>query len=231
MVKIYVLIDPCTNLVRYVGATTQSLRRRLTGHIGDLKLKKANTYKINWIRELQSLGLKPVIKLIEETEDWIVREKFWYDYYKNSNLTNSRDGGSGVFKKDTNSIARSSQAKFKVAYQFSFDGIFIKKWECLRDIDLHYCGKSKGSVRICLRGKSKSAYGYLWSYTPTINIPKNAIPKIPVTIFNKDGTTNTYKSVAAAALMLGISDYKLRKTVKVNNTLTEDIVQQLQKCN
>lgn len=230
MVKIYVLIDPRTNLVRYVGATSQSLKRRLTGHIGDLKLKKANTYKINWIRELQSLSLKPIIKLIEETEDWVIREKFWYDYYKSKSLTNSRDGGSGVFKKDADSIARSSQAKFKEVYQFSLNGTFIHKWDCLRDVDLHYCGKAKGAVRVCLRGKSKSAYGYLWSYTNNVTIPKNAIPKIPVTIINNDGTTTIYKSVAFAALTLGIPDFKLRKIVKMNNTLTEDIVHQLQKC-
>ena len=47
MIQIYVLKDPRTLDVRYVGATSQKLNRRLTGHIGDVKLKKKNSYKKN----------------------------------------------------------------------------------------------------------------------------------------------------------------------------------------
>ena len=228
MIQIYVLKDPRTLDVRYVGATSQKLNRRLTGHIGDVKLKNSNSYKINWIKELLKLNMRPIIESIEvvcET-NWIEREKYWYNFYKTSTLTNSRDGGAGVYKKSTNSIERSSQAKFKPIKQYRLDGQFIKDWDCIRDAELFYSGRTKGSIKVCLRGDSKSAYGFRWSFAnDALIINFNCIPKRPLLLIYLDGTTKNFKSISACSKFFGLGSTTLHKYVTKDNQITEDIVQ------
>lgn len=232
MVKIYVLKDPRSLVIRYVGATSQTLNRRLTGHMGDTKLQ-SNTHKVNWLRELKYLGLKPIIELIEETEDWVKREKFWYDHYKALvTLTNSRDGGTGVFKKDLNSIERSSQAKFQSINQYTIDGKLLQAWDCIRDAELHYSGKRKGPIRVCVRGATASAHGFLWSYKDKEPMISNRIatPKKPLKVLLNDGTEKPYRSIRACAIANKISITTLHRALLKNSELTEDIVHSLQKC-
>lgn len=56
--KTYVLKDPQTNLVRYVGATIYPLKRRLAKHLCAI----TNQEKIKWIGSLKLNGLTPIIK-------------------------------------------------------------------------------------------------------------------------------------------------------------------------
>ena len=163
MVKIYVLKDPRTDIVRYVGATTQTLNRRLVGHVWDAK-NLSGTRKINWIKQLLELRLKPQIELLEETEDWIVREKYWVSYYKQrTELVNSTSGGEGVFKKDKNSIKRSSEAKYTPIIQFSLAGEVIQEWPCIKDATIAL-GLARNSIKNNLRGRSASCGGFIWKY-------------------------------------------------------------------
>lgn len=95
-VKIYKLIDPITNEVRYVGKTIQKLNERLNLHLHPQN--NDFTHRANWIRKLKQENLKPIIELIEECDDenWVEREIFWIsEYAKITNLTNSSIGGVG----------------------------------------------------------------------------------------------------------------------------------------
>jgi hypothetical protein len=95
-IKIYGLVDPKNNQIRYIGKTQQPLKRRLTQHIYDNGL--SNKYKYNWINKLKNEGLKPQIIELEtcNEENWVEREKFHIK--NNNNLTNLTDGGeSGLF--------------------------------------------------------------------------------------------------------------------------------------
>ena len=48
----------------------------------------------------------------------------------------------------------------KPVLQFDLEGNFIREWECAYDV-----GKEvKQGINNCLRGKQKTAYGYLWFY-------------------------------------------------------------------
>lgn len=60
---IYVLIDPRTNEIKYVGRTTQKPERRLYQHI--YKSKKRSHARAKWIRELAREGLRPLMRVIE----------------------------------------------------------------------------------------------------------------------------------------------------------------------
>lgn len=95
--RIYSLNDPITKKIRYIGYTEKTLNERLAYHIKEsANLKSNNTHKINWIRHLLSLELKPEIHLIELTDDYS-REIFWIAKMRNlgEKLTNGTDGGDG----------------------------------------------------------------------------------------------------------------------------------------
>lgn len=95
-VHIYVLKDPETGEVRYVGKTKRSLKVRLKGHLKD----KSKNYKCAWIYSLKTRNLLPTIESIERTSDesWQEREMYWIQYYKElrARLTNSNRGGAGA---------------------------------------------------------------------------------------------------------------------------------------
>jgi hypothetical protein len=103
-IRIYALIDPQTNEVRYVGKTKRALRIRLRAHINDNP--KHNTHKFNWIKKLKSQGFEPIIIELEvcNENNWIEREKYWIRQY--CNLTNMTTGGEGCnyFKLATNEL-------------------------------------------------------------------------------------------------------------------------------
>lgn len=97
--KIYKLIDPITNEVRYVGQTKRSLEQRLNEHIKGYG-QKTNSHKRNWIKSLLKQDLKPIIELQESglTKSLVSeREIYWIQYYKDngSKLTNATSGGGG----------------------------------------------------------------------------------------------------------------------------------------
>lgn len=65
MYKTYVLKDPITNLVRYVGCTKQKLNIRLNLHLK----QKENTEKYKWQNQLKSIGLRPIIKELKQYDN------------------------------------------------------------------------------------------------------------------------------------------------------------------
>jgi hypothetical protein len=96
-VKIYGLVDPRTNEIRYVGKTKQTLKKRLYKHIQDLR---NNRVKKEWVLDLLGNKLKPLIIELETCDEtiWIEREKHWIGIF--NNLTNQTQGGEGGFFND-----------------------------------------------------------------------------------------------------------------------------------
>ena len=100
--KIYVLKNPFTEDVFYVGQTMQELNLRLAGHIAETG---ANRDKIHYIKNIIANGEKPIIQAIEviPTKCYIdkmlvnEREYYWIKFYKTKgcNLLNKRgiEGG------------------------------------------------------------------------------------------------------------------------------------------
>lgn len=93
---IYILKDPNTDEIRYVGKTN-NIKNRLKDHIRKSKLSK--THKNNWIQSLLIKNQEPVIEIIEEitNKNWGIREQYWIDFYRGEGvrLTNIANGGVG----------------------------------------------------------------------------------------------------------------------------------------
>lgn len=102
-VFIYIMIDPTTNYVRYVGKTID-IKKRFRDHIKRSKHKK--THKDKWVNSLLERGHKPVIEIIDivHNDEWMFWEKFYIGLFKvwGFNLVNHTEGGDGgSFKKHT----------------------------------------------------------------------------------------------------------------------------------
>ena len=80
MTQIYVLIDPRTEEIRYVGKTVKSLKARVADH----------RRRFDW---------NPRIELVQEVLDdfWQEAERYWIAYYRSigCDLVNVAKGGAG----------------------------------------------------------------------------------------------------------------------------------------
>jgi hypothetical protein len=98
-VKIYGLIDPRTQQLRYVGKTgKRRIKDRLFCHLGHARLPGQKRHVLAWISGLLSNGLRPEIFVIEEVPsgtDWKEAEQFWIAYFRSigADLCNRSIGG------------------------------------------------------------------------------------------------------------------------------------------
>jgi hypothetical protein len=92
---IYSLSDPRTNQIRYIGKSDNP-KIRLESHLKD---KKFN-HKVNWIRSLSILKLKPIVEVVDEVaeDEWQFWEIHYISLFKSwgFKLTNSTLGGEGL---------------------------------------------------------------------------------------------------------------------------------------
>lgn len=108
---IYVIMDPKTNEVRYVGKTMQLLNSRKSSH----RRTKEQNHRANGIRSIYARGEEPLYEVIDECyEDWADVERFWIAYFKflGARLTNASIGGEGapgvVWKEESKEKQRQS---------------------------------------------------------------------------------------------------------------------------
>jgi hypothetical protein len=93
---IYVLIDPVSNDVRYVGKSNNPNRRLMVHCWHEMDCRA--THKSRWIAILKKNDMYPILYVIDSCkEDWKVKEKYWVDYFlsKGAPLTNIASGGNG----------------------------------------------------------------------------------------------------------------------------------------
>jgi len=93
MVYIYTLSDPITKEVKYCGKT-KNTKERLSGHLKD---KKHNKEKFQWICDIKSNGLKPILEVVDVVDEdgWDFWEKYWISQLKcwGFELFNKTNGG------------------------------------------------------------------------------------------------------------------------------------------
>lgn len=116
---IYVLKDPDSGEVRYVGKTNNP-KKRMSGHLSAQQGR--NLPSIRWVRKLKNLNKFPVMEIIEETDDWENSEKKWICHYRNvaSDLLNIDDGGIVSVYSHSASGARKSKKYMSVVHKISY---------------------------------------------------------------------------------------------------------------
>ena len=131
---IYVLIDPRTREIRYVGQTCKSLNQRLAGHICDARDTNRSYRVCRWIRQVLAAGYRPIIEEVESG--------FWDDSYTNlretawiaavkefgSDLTNMLDGG-GVYRGNSTITEETREKHRRAALRNNTDPMIKKKIE------------------------------------------------------------------------------------------------------
>lgn len=96
---VYVICDPRTDVVRYVGTTQKNPNRRFQHHVNTAKSGRSHTHCGNWLRSLLSIGVNPLFRIVETGvgAGWSEAEKRWIAKFKKEGvpLTNHTDGGEG----------------------------------------------------------------------------------------------------------------------------------------
>lgn len=105
MVTIYALVDPITKEIKYVGCTTQSLKKRLSHHSRFFNYKNGtkSDKKMKWCEDLFKQNLKPEIFELDRCSeaDKIILENYWIAQFKawNFNLLNQKWENDSFFEK------------------------------------------------------------------------------------------------------------------------------------
>lgn len=170
--KIYVLKDPETLEIRYVGQTIQRLDRRMSTHIYDALYRNNGNYNIpkcNWFRKLFKQDKYPIIECIEEVERHILdeREIYWIKYFKNNGckLLNLTDGGNGVCKN-----IQEYHKREKPVFAINRKTLERLEFKSTEEASILTCTKRRNIPKaIHINGE---ANGYYWSYE---NFPENWI--------------------------------------------------------
>lgn len=169
--KAYVLIDPDTNVPRYIGITTRTLRERFVGHMNDINNRPdLNPHKTNWFRKLMKGGKLPHIEQIAEFDNEVEMKEFEISYIKENkeryNLINQTAGGDmpGFRAFSRESILKKNTTRPIV--QYNVLGEKIAEFDIMEDAarEYGYHDKACSHITQCCRGIRNSAYGYIWRY-------------------------------------------------------------------
>lgn len=157
---IYVLKDPISNEVRYVGKSNKPTER-FYNHMN--RHKDKNTHKRNWIEKLRKNGLKPKYEVIDKVliEEWQEKEKYYIEKYikDGCNLLNCTNGGDG--------LTFGNQTSYKIGHgsvpviSLKLNGEFFKKFNSIDEANKFVNGKS---IIHALRKNQKTSAGYIWLY-------------------------------------------------------------------
>lgn len=158
--KIYVLKDPNTNEVRYVGKTNNP-EQRFKAH--NNKARDLNTHKRNWINKLREENKKPIFEIIEEVpiEIWKQKEKEWIDYYisQNCKLVNYVEASGRGLTLGNNTSFDGSNARPIVALDKT--GGFFASFNSIKEAENII---NKTGIESVLSKTTKTAGGYIWLY-------------------------------------------------------------------
>lgn len=148
-------IETLHNNKLYIGSS-DNIEKRIKTHLSRLKRDIHHSeYLQNAYNKYGKDNLKfSVIEILETSENKIVREQYWMDYYKSYD----RNFGYNMSK-----IADSNTTGQKEIYQYDLDGTFIKSWESIakaaKELEV-----SETCIYGSLKYSTRSCSGYKWSY-------------------------------------------------------------------
>ena len=164
--KVYVLVDPISLKIRYVGITKSSLSKRLYNHISEAKtLREGMTYKNNWINSLFKMNTQPIIRLIssyDTREESAKIEKYLIIKYKEKHRLTNQIIDEGKFS--STGYRSAENLKSKKVYVYNYEGIFLQEYNSVKETS-EQLNITYSTIKKCLRGEYKYAKQYQFSYT------------------------------------------------------------------
>jgi len=158
--NIYVLIDPRTKEVRYVGKAN-NVSQRYKAHLN--RARKHQIHKKNWIDLLRKEKLKPIIEVIDEVliNEWQFWETYWICQMKcwGFDLINYTLGGDGCTFGNQTSFKKGHGGRRVVC--IDENGIFIKAFDSVLSAEASIKRRGVDSV---ISGKTKTCGGLIWLY-------------------------------------------------------------------
>ena len=130
------------------------------------------------------------------------------------------DDDQDILRKKLNEAKKEKNEHLKKPIlMYTQDGKFIRRFDSIADAN-EYLGKDRRctNIKMCLKGKYKSAYGYIFRYAnDTENTIKNKINKKPIKMYTEKGDfIKRFDSIADANEYLG----KDRNCVGINHCLS-----------
>lgn len=198
--KLYVLQNPSTLEIRYVGITMKTLQERLDKHIYDVRNRSfLSPKKVKWFEELFSNQLIPKITLISEFDTIAECKQAEIDYilkYKKIyNLVNNSMGGEYP---DTISVD-----------QYNIFGELIGQYESISQAGTALNIKDPSHISNVCNGQRRFAYGYIWRRKgdplgDLSNIDKNSIHFNSINQYDLEGNyIQTFKNYKEASNAVG----------------------------
>ncbi len=181
--KVYSLVEPNSDVVRYIGCTRRTPEKRLERHLN----QPYKSPKNDWIKSLKLQGLRPEMNVIVDgltEEEAYLMEKEYIKLFKSvgARLTNVTTGGKGTsgfkvseeYKNRLRSekkgiplprkmIEAAAIAKHNPVNQYSLDGVFIKRWDAIK-FAAQAVGAFHNNISHCCQGKIKTCKGFIWKY-------------------------------------------------------------------
>ena len=164
---IYILKDPISNLIRYVGKSNNP-KERLMNHLN--LSKRDQSHKRNWILKLKKQGLKPVMEVIDviPIDSWQFWETYWISQIKSwgFDLINYTNGGDGC--------TFANQTSFKKGHGCRKVVGFNRYYEVLYEFDTsamasEYFSVNKGVINGCCNNRCKTIKGIAWFHKDFLN--------------------------------------------------------------
>jgi len=233
-VFIYGLQCPITEQIRYIGKSNKP-KKRYTNHLND----KNDYHRNRWINKLKSLGLKPMLVIIDEVDEcfWEEFEIKYIRLFKSFGADLVNTTGGGDFTPDSKGEKNCNWGKFgalhhysKAVLVFDINGNFIEEFSSIKECEEKY--KKASIVRCCKRILIQSK-GYVFRYKSDyeeipnsiqVNLKKylkgsNHPTSIPVNQYSLDGVfINSFVSISEASEKTGM---KIGSIIKIINNKTK----------
>lgn len=157
---------------------------------------------------------KEILEECSTKEELNEKEKYWIDVLSATTLGyNIAEGGTG------------GKTKFNTlnVYQYSKDGIFIKKWLSAAEIEREL-GFDQSAITKACKGKLLSVKGFLWSYENVIRVYKDT-RTIPILQYDKNGYfIKEWDSIIEVKKTFNISDRHIQITLDNPNKTAKGFI-------
>lgn len=174
---IYIIIDPVTDEVKYVGKTSAKISERLSGHLSDSKRSESKQSK--WLKSLTSKGLLPIIEQIDSFNDngddlefyWIWQFKSW-----------GFDLNNEYFDKNVPISVRKSMSKGRLGIKFS-----------KRHIKNLILSNSRGIYNVFRNNQNIGTFDSCGEISKVTGLPERSVCRLAAT--GKEGERRNVKGI------------------------------------